>query len=179
MIVIKKIKNNIKQMFIVSNALNDMKNNMRPQRLVVLNIRGNYFRVLHDNALIHSKGLFVAAAMRLLMKDGSTQDHMVVDDSFFKLSASSQLAVYFHEHAHFVCGHVDRMISSNFTFLQRASYAITGSIHPMELEADMYAVRHVGIPAMIQALYEISHQMGGIMPNEIKKRIQVLSYKED
>lgn len=117
---------------------------------------------------------FSPYSMLFLGRIGSTalvlDNGMVLyDDNFRRLSKQSQVAVLAHE-----LGHIKHQHRADSTYLlDRAFYAFSGKVLPMELEADAYAVSIVGKEEMIKALKGISKYSTSIAGRlEIRNRIK-------
>jgi|GEM_PF-6158007 len=174
--MIKSIKKYVSQVKMVAQGMIDMQNPFRTSKIVEMNHFGVQCKMLHDPALLHSKGYMVAGAMRVIMGD-VVEDMIVVDDHFFEMDAAHQLAIYFHEFGHIHLEHLERLASggkyANMKNLFKRSAAAIHGVQDIELEADQYAASKVG-PVILSSALEAVSAVVGPKNKELQRRIRIL-----
>lgn len=109
----------------------------------------------------------------------------VVDYTFMKFPKDVQEFILYHEYGHLIHehgqkGNVKTKIMDGLSYkITRPLYALTGKVHPWEIQADTYAVSMVGKNTAIEALNELIkvNPFDFISNKEIKNRIKAIKNK--
>ena len=93
---------------------------------------------------------------------------IIVGRKFLVMSKDAQEFTIAHELGHLYCRHV-----ADFTYpVQRELKILKGEVLSIELEADAYAVKKIGMKRALNALDEISKAVRGIARKEVMLRIE-------